>query len=210
MKKFFLIFAAFIVSVGYGKFHVIRSSAPAEDSNVGWERQSYPVGCGYFGANVFGLVGDERVQVTHNALHIPNPENKKIALTNALEIRIKTGHTNETNYVRALDLDRAVAWTGYTVDDVNYCREIFASYPDKVLVIHLTVDKKGALDFSLEPYAPFLSEYSRDSRGREIGRRAETVTDENSLTVYQEFNGLKIRCASHFRVLSDGSKLAKG
>jgi len=39
---------------------------PAADSAEGWERQSYPVGCGFFGANVFGLVGDERVQVTHN------------------------------------------------------------------------------------------------------------------------------------------------
>ena len=155
MKKLFLIFAAFVVSVSYGKFHIIRSSAPAEDSNVGWERQSYPVGCGYFGANVFGIVGNERIQVTHNALHIPNPENKKIALTNALEIRLKTGHADETNYARALDLDRAVAWTRYTCNGVNYRREIFASYPDKVLVIHLSADKKGALNFALEPYAPF-------------------------------------------------------
>ena len=38
-------------------------------------------------------------------------------------------------------------------------------YPDKVLVIHLSADKKGALNFALEPYAPFLREYCRDSRG---------------------------------------------
>lgn len=203
MKKFLLVFAALSVSIIFAKDQIL-SYSPAEDSNVGWERQSYPVGCGYFGANVFGIVGNERIQVTHNALHIPNPENKKIALTNALEIRLKTGHADETNYARALDLDRAVAWTKYTVNDVNYRREIFASYPDKVLVIHLTADKKGALDFTLEPYAPFQKKYSRDSRGREIGRRAEITTDKTSLTVYQELNGLKIRCASHFRVLSDG------
>ncbi len=31
------------------------------------------VGCGHFGANVFGRADDERIQITRNALHRPDP-----------------------------------------------------------------------------------------------------------------------------------------
>jgi len=60
--------------------HAILHKAPAEDSAVGWERQSHPIGCGYFGANVFGRVDDERVQVTHNAVLKPDPKQARMAV----------------------------------------------------------------------------------------------------------------------------------
>jgi len=179
---------------------------PAEDSPSGWERQSLPVGCGHFGANVFGLVGDERVQITHNAVLKPDPKvASKGVLTDALEIRLRTWHTNATEYARGLDLDRAVAWTEYVTGDVRYRREVFASYPDKVLVMHLTADRAGALSFRLAPSAPFLHPVGKDSFGRTVGRTAETRTIGKDLEVYQELAGFGIRCASVFRVLTDGS-----
>ena len=41
--------------------HVIRFDRPAEDSLVGWERWSLPIGCGHFGVSVFGIPDDERL-----------------------------------------------------------------------------------------------------------------------------------------------------
>lgn len=185
--------------------HGLLSLSPAADTDVGWERESYPVGCGCFGANVFGRVGDERVQITHNAVHIPDPQSQsKAALTDALEIRIRTGHTNETDYARGLDLDRAVAWTEYTAGGVRYRREAFASYPDRVFVLHLESGRKGALSFEIAPYAPFLQEFGTDKWGRAVGRRATTAVDGDALTVYQELKGFGIRCAATFRILTDG------
>ena len=52
------------------------------------------------------------------------------------------------DYQRSLDLDTAVARTGYTVEGVHYTREVFASAPDRVIVVRLSADKPGALSFS--------------------------------------------------------------
>ena len=45
----------------------LRYRAPAEDSAKGWEEQSLPIGCGYIGANVFGIVERETVTVATDA-----------------------------------------------------------------------------------------------------------------------------------------------
>jgi len=53
-----------------------------------------------------------------------------------------------TEYRRSLDLDRGVAVTTYTLDGVRHRREVFASFPDQVLVVQLSVDRPGALSFT--------------------------------------------------------------
>ena len=58
------------------------------------------------------------------------------------------GHDKFSNYYRELDLDRAVTKTSYTVDDVTYTREAFASFPDRVVVMRLTASKPGKLSFA--------------------------------------------------------------
>lgn len=50
-----------------------------------------------------------------------------------------------TAYYRDLDLNSAVAHTTYTVNWVNYKREIYISAPDKVMVIHITANKKNSI-----------------------------------------------------------------
>lgn len=53
-----------------------------------------------------------------------------------------------SNYRRDLDITTGISRTSYTVDDVTYTREVFVSNPDQVMVIHLTADKPGKLDFT--------------------------------------------------------------
>lgn len=53
-----------------------------------------------------------------------------------------------TNYKRTLDISTAIATTSFEVDDVMFKREIFASFPDQVIVIRLTSNKKSALNIS--------------------------------------------------------------
>ena len=51
------------------------------------------------------------------------------------------------NYRRELDLDRAVAVTAFEVDETAYCREAFTSLSDDMLIIRLTADNDGKIDF---------------------------------------------------------------
>lgn len=52
------------------------------------------------------------------------------------------------DYRRELDLQRAVAKTTYTVNGTVYTREVFASYPDQVVVIRLTARGKNKLNLT--------------------------------------------------------------
>ena len=54
-----------------------------------------------------------------------------------------------TNYRRSLDLSTGLATTQYTVEGTNFTREVFASHPDDVIVLHLAADKPGQINLSL-------------------------------------------------------------
>lgn len=51
------------------------------------------------------------------------------------------------DYRRELDLDRALATVRYRIGDATYTRELFASYPDQVLVLRLSCDRPHGLSF---------------------------------------------------------------
>ena len=57
-------------------------------------------------------------------------------------------HDNFSNYHRELDIENAVNTTTYTVDGVNYKREIFTSFADQVIVIKLSASENGKISFS--------------------------------------------------------------
>ena len=64
------------------------------------------------------------------------------------DLRLTFDHEGEiTDYQRSLDLDSAIARVTYRVEGVRHTREVFASHPDRVVVVRLTVDKPGALTF---------------------------------------------------------------
>jgi alpha-L-fucosidase 2 len=51
-----------------------------------------------------------------------------------------------TNYYRDLDLNTAVATVRYTTGDVQYQRETFTSFPDKVMMVRITANKDNAIN----------------------------------------------------------------
>lgn len=58
------------------------------------------------------------------------------------------GHDNVDNYRRTLDLKESKVEIEYRYQDVDYHREIFASYPDQVMAIHLTASKARSIDLT--------------------------------------------------------------
>lgn len=56
--------------------------------------------------------------------------------------------TVPVKYYRDLDISHAIATVQYTADGVSYQRETFISHPDKIMMIRITADKKGAINFT--------------------------------------------------------------
>ena len=74
------------------------------------------------------------------------------------------GHEKATDYYRDLDLERAVATTRYKVNGVTFQREVFASFSDKVVVVRLTADRPGKLNFKVGYVSPLEHKVSRKGK----------------------------------------------
>src|SRR4029079_15530724 len=70
-------------------------------------------------------------------------------------------HEHATDYRRELDLDSAIARTTYRVDEVTYKREVFASYPDRAIVVQIAADHHGRLSFALKMDSPHTNSQAR-------------------------------------------------
>ncbi len=58
------------------------------------------------------------------------------------------GHQDFSDYYRELDLENAVVTTKYNVNGTGYASEIFASFPDQVIVARIAADKPGSVSFT--------------------------------------------------------------
>jgi len=63
-----------------------------------------------------------------------------------------SAHVN--HYYRELDLENATTSASYYVGGVKYVRTVFASIPDQVIVVHLTADRPGSLNFTVGASCP--------------------------------------------------------
>lgn len=103
------------------------------------------------------------------------------------------------NYRRQLDLTKAVNTTTFSSNGVNYTRTVFASMPEKVVVVRLAQDKKGS--FSLT--------YS----GKQLP--FEVKADGNDLVATVQGDALEgidpeLACEIVIRVKSNGKVSAEG
>lgn len=62
-------------------------------------------------------------------------------------------------YRRELDISNAQSLTTFTVDGVDYSREIFVSAPDQVMVLKIKSSKKGALNFTASTSSPLVAHH---------------------------------------------------
>ncbi|MBL3657200.1 glycoside hydrolase family 95 protein [Fulvivirga sediminis] len=57
-------------------------------------------------------------------------------------------HDSYKDYKRELDISRAITTSSYEANGVKYKTEVFSSFPDQVIAMRITADKKGAINFS--------------------------------------------------------------
>lgn len=75
------------------------------------------------------------------------------------------GHDHFTNFRRELDIDKAVATTSYTMNGVDYKREIFTSFTDQLVIVRLTASQPGHLTFTTALTCP--QEVSVSTKGKD-------------------------------------------
>ncbi|MEK4350733.1 discoidin domain-containing protein [Paenibacillus sp. FSL R5-0475] len=107
----------------------------------------------------------------------------------------KSSTTNVENYRRELDLEDAISRVKYTLDGVEYTREYFVSYPDKVMVTRLTANQPGKLSLDVRPTSAQGGTVT--ANGNNINIRGN-VLDNNML-----YEG-------NFRVLNQGGNITSG
>jgi hypothetical protein len=59
-------------------------------------------------------------------------------------------------YRRELDMETGVALVRYRAGDVVLTREVFISYPDRVMVVRIAADKPGRISFRAQLKSPYL------------------------------------------------------
>ena len=176
------------------------------DEDACWEQRSLPLGNGYFGLNVFGRTDVERVQISEKSLYDQDRKDFHHGLDSFAEVLIDFGHKKTAQYSRDLSLNDAVAHVSYVADNVTYTREYFASYPDRVAVIHLTASEKGALGFTLRPTIPYLSDGTSEP-GDGGGKSGAVTAEGDTLTLSGAMPWYGIEFEGQFCVLHEDGEL---
>jgi len=109
-----------------------------------WMTQALPIGNGQMGAMIFGGIQQEHIQFNEESLWIGDEQDTG-AYQAFGDIFVEFNRADGTNYLRELDLQRAVHTVTYESGGVKFRRESFASFPAKVLVFRFTADQPGAL-----------------------------------------------------------------
>lgn len=187
------------------KQHKLWYTEAAPDSDWGWLDQSFPMGNGYMGVNLFGGVGSERIQITENSTQDSNAGIG--GLTSFAEVYMDFAHGNaSTNYTRELILDEGLARVRYTNSGVTYQREYFTSYPDAILAIRLTASAKGKVAFTLRPTIPYLCTY-RQNEGDNRSKSGTVVASSDLITLSGVMEYYNLQFEGQFKVIPTGGKM---
>ena len=111
------------------------------------------------------------------------------------------GHEQYQDYYRELDIEKAIAKTTYTVDGVQYTREVFASVPAQTIIVRLSSSKPGTLGFSAYLTTPQKKAVLK-AAGKDLTVNGTTGSHE-SVEGKVQFNGIA-------RVIATGGSVSTG
>jgi alpha-L-fucosidase 2 len=116
-----------------------------------------------------------------------------------------------SNYYRDLDLNNAVSTVKYKLNGVNFSRETFISYPDKIMVVRITADKKGSVNFTanLQSKLRFSVTAAGNNKLVLTGKAPTYVANrdyEPRQVVYDEPKGEGINFRINLKIKNNGGK----
>ncbi len=105
------------------------------------------------------------------------------------------GHENYSDYYRELDLEKALTTSRYRVNGINYTTEVFASYPDQVIIVRIFGDKTGVVNFSATMTRPSKSNIT--TKGNDELILSGITSDHETVKGAVQF-------ATHIKILTHG------
>jgi len=111
-------------------------------------------------------------------------------------------------YIRKLSMDSAMVTISYQLDGVDYKREVFASYPDQVIVMRLKSNKKGAIDINvwLSSLQPSATTYFENDVIVIEGTTIENTENPYNLRILPA----QMKWQSKVKILQEGGSLTRG
>lgn len=111
-----------------------------------WMEDAYPIGNGRIGGMIFGGIKKEHIQFNDNTLWTGNETDRGMyqAFGDLYIDFDKADLQTPADYKRELNLDNSLHQIEYTANGVKFKRTYFCSFPDKVMVLKFSADKKGA------------------------------------------------------------------
>jgi len=106
------------------------------------------------------------------------------------------------NYRRDLDLAEAVAHVAYSSQGVTFAREVFASSPDQVIVVHLSASRPGQISFEARMQTPQRATVQATSDGDLVMRGVNG--DGNAVTADGKNIPGALRFETRVRILPTG------
>jgi alpha-L-fucosidase 2 len=106
------------------------------------------------------------------------------------------GAEEAADYRRELDMETGVVTVKYRIGDAKFTREVFMSYPDRVMVMRISADKPGRVSFLAELKSPY-QERTSASAGKLVmdGSWKKVGQETNWLIAPVEGGGLKFEAA---------------
>jgi alpha-L-fucosidase 2 len=111
------------------------------------------------------------------------------------------------DYRRELDLDTATVKISYISEGVRYTREIFASTPDNVIVVHLTADRSGKISFVAGMDTP-MKAGAVETKGRDTLMLRGKGGDSSGVEGRVEFRSYVKIIPKGGSVTADGSRVS--
>ena len=113
--------------------------------------KALPIGNGRIGGMVFGGLAQEHLQFNDITLWTGTETVRgTYQAFGDLYVNLPGHDVGATGYSRDLDLEHGTAHVTYAKDGVEYQRELFASHPAQIMVLHFTASKPGAYTGAIE------------------------------------------------------------
>jgi alpha-L-fucosidase 2 len=153
--------------------------------------EALPIGNGSLGGMIFGGIDQEHIQFNEESLITGTPQTVGFYQPFG-DIYIDFPGLEAENFTRELDLNEGIHRVSFISNDVTYQREYFASYPDKVMVLHLNASKKGLISGTIR---------LTDAHQAAIAVTGNKITSTGKLTENQ------MEYESQLLVLNKGGKI---
>ena len=123
------------------------------------------------------------------------------------DLELAFNHSGDVRqYYRELDLEKGCFHLSYSIDNVDYSREVFCSYPDQVLVIRLQTSQSGAISFEARLSSPLRYEIYENAHNNELVFHGY-APEKNAPSYYETENPVFYGNPETTRALSFAGKL---